>query len=117
MRVLAIDQVADERTEKPSVVKAVTLEVDPTDGQKVALAATVGTLSLLLRKAGELADSDARRVTAGELGKQSAPTPEAKFVTVEVIRANKNERAQYTVPVEKFGAHSAALSGAGAERN
>ena len=114
VRVLAVDQAADERAEKPSVVKAVTLEVNPTDGQKIALASTVGTLSLLLRKAGELADSDARRVTAGELGKQSAPTPEAKFVTVEVIRANKNERAQYTVPVEKFGAHSAALSGAGA---
>ncbi len=52
-RVLAIDQLADERTDKPSVVKAVTLEVDVTDGQKIALASTVGTLSLLLRKAGE----------------------------------------------------------------
>ncbi len=66
---LAIDQLADERTDKPSVVKAVTLEVDVTDGQKIALASTVGTLSLLLRKAGELADDDARRVTSADLGK------------------------------------------------
>jgi pilus assembly protein CpaB len=52
VRVLAIDQLADERTEKPSVVKAVTLEVEVTAAQKLALAATVGTLSLALRKAG-----------------------------------------------------------------
>ena len=51
--VLAIDQLADARAEKPSVVKAVTLEVDETDGQKLALASAVGTLSLLLGKAGE----------------------------------------------------------------
>jgi pilus assembly protein CpaB len=109
VRVLAIDQLADERTEKPSVVKAVTLEVDPTDGQKIALASTVGTLSLLLRKAGELADGNTRRVTAADLGKQTSPSPEAQFVTVGVIRANKQERTEYTVPVEKLGAQSAAL--------
>src|ERR1700728_1119495 len=68
-RVLAIDQLADERTDKPSVVKAVTLEVGITDGQKVALASTVGTLSLLLSKAGERADDMARRVTAADLGR------------------------------------------------
>ena len=61
-RVLAIDQIADERTEKPSVVKAVTLEVDVTDGQKLALASAVGTLSLMLRKAGEVAE---RRLRGG----------------------------------------------------
>jgi len=55
VRVLAVDQLADQRADKPSVVKAVTIEVDPTEGQKVALAATVGTLSLLLRKAGDAA--------------------------------------------------------------
>ena len=60
VRVLAIDQLADQRADKPSVVKAVTLEVDPTDGQKVALAATVGTLSLLLRKAGDVRRSPIR---------------------------------------------------------
>jgi pilus assembly protein CpaB len=48
VRVLAVDQTADERLEKPSIVKAVTLEV--ASAQKLALAATVGTLSLALRK-------------------------------------------------------------------
>jgi pilus assembly protein CpaB len=108
--VLAIDQLADEKTDKPSVVKAVTLEVSVTDGQRVALAATVGTLSLLLRKAGELADGDARRVTTGDLGKSSEPTTKARFVTVGVTRPGKNERIEYTVPVERGNAQAAALS-------
>jgi pilus assembly protein CpaB len=108
--VLAIDQVADEKTDKPSVVKAVTLEVNVTDGQRIALAATVGTLSLLLRKAGELADGDTRRVTTGDLGKSNEPTTKARFVTVGVTRPGKNERIEYTVPVERGNAQAAALS-------
>ena len=80
--VLAIDQLADERTEKPAVVKAVTLEVDETDGQKIALAATTGTLSLLLRKAGELYDESTRRVTSADLGRSSTPQPDAHSGTV-----------------------------------
>jgi pilus assembly protein CpaB len=108
-RVLAIDQLADERSDKPSVVKAVTLEVDVTDGQKVALASTVGTLSLLLRKAGELADDNARRVTAVDLGKANI-TQESRFVTIGVIRPSKGERTEYTVPIEGADGHSAALA-------
>ena len=34
-QVLAIDQLADEKTDKPSVVKAVTLEVKVTDGERL----------------------------------------------------------------------------------
>ena len=54
MRVLGMDQLADQRADKPSVVKAVTLEVDEIGGQKLALASRVGTMALMLRKAGEV---------------------------------------------------------------
>jgi pilus assembly protein CpaB len=108
-RVLAIDQLADQRTDKPSVVKAVTLEVNVTDGEKVALASTVGTLSLMLRKAGEVADDDARRVTSVDLGRSSAPQ-ESHFVTIGVYRPSKQERTEYNVPIEGADNHSAALS-------
>jgi pilus assembly protein CpaB len=117
VRVLAIDQLADQRSDKPSVVKAVTLETTVTDGQKVALASTVGTLSLLLRKAGELTGDEIRRVTTTDLGKAASPSQESHFVTVGVIRPSKMERIEYTVPVEGAGAHSAALSAAGAARD
>jgi pilus assembly protein CpaB len=107
VRVLAVDQLADQRAEKPSVVKAVTIEVDPTEGQKVALAATVGTLSLLLRKAGDAASTDTRRVTTRDL--MTAPAQESHFVTIGVMRPSKGERIEYTVPVEGGDAHSAAF--------
>jgi len=109
-RVLAIDQVADQRTDKPSVAKAVTLEVSVTDGEKVALASTVGTLSLLLRKAGEVAGEDARRVTAIDLGRPNLPAQEPRFVTIGVFRPSKQERTEYSVPIEGANNHSAALS-------
>jgi pilus assembly protein CpaB len=111
--VLAIDQLADARTEKPSVVKAVTLEVNVTDGQKIALAATVGTLSLLLNKAGEGADTETRRISSGDLGKPTEPAPNSRFVTVGVIRPGKNLRTEYTVPIEHVDGPSAALPHAG----
>jgi pilus assembly protein CpaB len=107
VRVLAVDQIADERADKAAVVKAVTLEVNVTDGQKVALAATVGTLSLLLRKAGETVDADTRRVTTVDLGKPSEPVPNSRFVTIAVSRPSKNLRTEYTVPTEGGNALSA----------
>ena len=105
-RVLAIDQLADARAEKPSVVKAVTLEVDVTDGQKLALASAVGTLSLLLRRAGELGEGHPRRVTLTDLSRPAPPTGDMRFVTIEITR--KSARQDYSVPIES-GGHAAVL--------
>jgi pilus assembly protein CpaB len=109
-RVLAIDQLADERADKPSVAKAVTLEVDVASGQKLALASTVGTLSLMLRKAGELSETMSRRITLADLGQAADPVRDLHFITVFVTRASK--RQDYSVPVENGGAASYTLSGA-----
>ena len=51
VKVLGIDQEASDDKDKPRVVRAVTLEVTTDQGQKLALAGTVGTLSLALRDA------------------------------------------------------------------
>ena len=53
VRVIAIDQQAKNADGTPKVAKTATLEVNPLDAQKLALAQTVGTLSLVLRKPGE----------------------------------------------------------------
>lgn len=99
VRVLAIDQIADDRMDKPSVVKAVTLEVDTVDGQKIALAASIGTLSLALRSAGDLDPSNTRQVTIEDLGKpQAAKGPNGNFSTITVTRGMKKEN--YSVPAE-----------------
>ena len=115
VRVLGIDQLADQRAEKPAVVKAVTIEVDPTEGQKIALAATVGTLSLLLRKAGDVAATNVRRVTTRDL--MTAATLDSHFVTVDVMRPSRGERIDYTVPVEEGSGPSAALVNRGSARD
>ena len=47
--VLGVDQSSSEDEDDPKVVNAVTLEVTPRDGKKLALAQEVGNLTLLLR--------------------------------------------------------------------
>ena len=49
MKVLAIAQDANQDRNKAAVVKAVTLEVTPTQAQKLTLAQKLGSLSLALR--------------------------------------------------------------------
>jgi pilus assembly protein CpaB len=103
VKVLAIDQIADERTDKPAIARAVTLEVNATDAQKVALASTVGNLSLMLRRAGEARAAATRRVTLGDLsnGMLSAAADEQvapRFRSVGIRRAGK--RDDVSVPIE-----------------
>ncbi len=47
--VLGVDQLSSEDEDDPKVVNAVTMEVTPHDGKKLALAQEVGDLTLLLR--------------------------------------------------------------------
>jgi pilus assembly protein CpaB len=84
VRVLAVDQLADQTSDKPIVVKAVTLEVDETGGQKLALASAVGTLSLLLRKAGEIAASESRQLTNADLAEGAVRTEDAPTAKIVV---------------------------------
>ena len=95
-RVLAVDQVADERADKPAVVKAVTLEVDTIGAQKLSLAASVGNLSLMLRKAGETVADRPRRITLDDLLSPFASNGDTQSVTV---RRGTNSK-EYSVPVE-----------------
>ena len=53
VRVIAIDQNAAGADGKPTLAKTATLEVEPVEAQKLALAQQIGSLSLVLRKPGE----------------------------------------------------------------
>ncbi|MEA2928299.1 MAG: pilus assembly protein CpaB [Hyphomicrobiales bacterium] len=100
-RVLAVDQLADDASDRPTVVKAVTIEVDTTGAQKVALASSLGNLSLMLRRAGELHVDATRRITTSDLTQTEVMqrTPEAKrFAKVSVTRAAQKQ--EYNVPAE-----------------
>jgi len=71
VKVLAIDQLLNDRQDKPTVAtvaKAVTLQVNPEQAQKVLLAGNVGKLSLVLRQPAEGKLSESRRITDSDLG-------------------------------------------------
>jgi pilus assembly protein CpaB len=108
-KVLAIDQSADERATKASVPKSVTLEVDTLQAQKLSLAATVGSLSLLLRQAGDTSDDKTHKITLKDLGTpEVAGAKKSTTATIVVTRANKAQ--EYSVPVERTG-EALALTG------
>ena len=67
VRVLAVDQVADQKKSDPIVPKVVTIEVKPVDGEKIALAQSTGSVSLTLRAAGGVEPAPAQRVVEQEL--------------------------------------------------
>ena len=99
-RVLAVDQSADDRASKAAVAKAVTLEVDTVGAQKIWLAASVGSLSLLLRKAGEVSSERTRRVTLDDLSKPDSVTPEQNTSTTTVSVQRGGNKQNYDVPIE-----------------
>jgi pilus assembly protein CpaB len=101
-RVLAVDQLADDAADRPTVAKAVTLEVDTISAQKIALSASLGSLSLMLRRAGELHQDATRRVTVSDLTNTEVmqAAPEAKrFAKVAVTRGAT--RQEYNVAAEE----------------
>jgi pilus assembly protein CpaB len=116
VKVLAVDQLAGERQEQPTVAKAVTLEVTAEQAQKILLATNIGKLSLILRRPEEAnAAESSRRVTERDLGRTDArgptevtrtvapppppvvATPPAPTDTVKVAVVRNNKREEYTV--------------------
>lgn len=113
VKVLAIDQLANERQEQPTVAKAVTLEVTAAQAQKILLATNIGKLSLILRQPGEAGMEHSARVTETDLSPHiskavndrpvaAPPVPVAAVrvrrpatATVAIVRNMKRE--DYTV--------------------
>lgn len=104
VRVMAMDQESKNADGSPKLAKTATLEVSPVDAQKLALAQTVGTLSLVLRKPGE----------------QNNPVVET--ISMNDLRYNMYGGARYPAPavVGNFGtglggAISSAMTGAASQ--
>ncbi|MGH6851822.1 MAG: Flp pilus assembly protein CpaB [Methylocella sp.] len=109
VKVLGVDQIANPSQEKAAVAKAVTVEVTTEEAEKLVLAEGVGTLSLVLRKAGAAGPEVTRRVTSLDLGQgeyqgeyveagtkptaapplTAAPAPAPQSATVRVFRGVK----------------------------
>jgi pilus assembly protein CpaB len=89
IKVLAIDQTSEERQDKPTVAKAVTVELTPEQSLKILLAASTGKLSLILRQSSEDAVAGDVRVTDVDLfGPQSDPPPPAAAPPAKVVQSD-----------------------------
>jgi pilus assembly protein CpaB len=91
VKVLAVDQLANERQEKATVAKAVTLEVETDQAQKILLATDIGKLSLILRQAGEGHAAHATRITERDLFFEAAKMPEASPAVAKGLATSKVE--------------------------
>ena len=116
VKVLAVDQIASEADGKPTVARAVTVEVTKEQAQKILLATNVGKLSLLLSRPTEMNSDPNRRISERDIGRiipepvrPPAPPPPAPVaapppapsnkVNVSIIR--NGESKEYSVRAER----------------
>jgi pilus assembly protein CpaB len=113
VKVLAIDQIAGEGDGKPTVAKAVTVEVTKEQAQKILLATNVGKLSLILGRPVEVSSDPNRRINERDIGRivpepvRPAPPPPPKPVAappppppsnqVKVTIVRNGETKEYSV--------------------
>jgi pilus assembly protein CpaB len=122
LKVLAIDQIASEGEERPTVARAVTLEVTKEQAQKILLATNVGKLSLILSRPNESAGDPNRRIGERDIGRiipepvrpvappppppvAAAPAPPSNQVKVTIMR--NGETKEYSVMRSKEDATTA----------
>jgi pilus assembly protein CpaB len=122
LKVLAIDQIASEGEDKPTVARAVTLEVTKEQAQKILLATNVGKLSLILSRPNESAGDPNRRIGERDIGRiipepvrpvappppapvAAAPAPPSNQVKVTIMR--NGETKEYSVMRSKEDATTA----------
>lgn len=107
VKVLAVDQSADDRSDKPAVSKTVTMEVSTAEAQKLTLASTVGTLSLALRNVGSadvetiqpisLSDLDTGATSATLAREKELAAREQRLASIERMVRQVGESADQRV--------------------
>jgi pilus assembly protein CpaB len=97
VRVMGVDQSAD--ADKPTVARAITVEVTPEQAQKISLAQAIGDVSFALRQANDQVPLSKRLTTAAELGGVPAPQRARRAVPANIVRVTRGtEIAGYAVP-------------------
>lgn len=87
IRVIGVDQDADDENDQSSIARTVTVEVSPEEGQKLALAQKAGTLSLSLRTLDSVEDAPLDSIKLSDLLREVSPVEdEKKAITVRVRR-------------------------------
>lgn len=93
VKILTTDQSADQSATQATVARAVTVEVNSDDAQKVALAQQMGTLYLLLRSAGDASSAGASEMSASGFDKKAVQP--ASVISSPSILSLENEGPKY----------------------
>ena len=102
-KVLSVGQGADERKTEPQIANSVTLEVTNEGAQKVALARTVGTLSLSLRSAADASASSNGLTTISSFGGSVAASAQASAASLVNAVAKEPEGPKFKTVIVSRG--------------
>lgn len=95
IRILGVDQQADEQNDTPGIAKTVTVEVTPEQGQTLALAQKAGTLSLSLRTLDKAVDQPMDSIKLSDIMRDKSPVTETVAkTTIRVRKANSVETVE-----------------------
>jgi pilus assembly protein CpaB len=96
IRVIGVDQQADEQIDQPGVARTVTVEVSPEQGQKLALAQQAGRLSLTLRSLNTADDRPLQAVRLSDILHETQ-TEDAPSRPVVRVRRGASEVEEVTL--------------------
>ncbi len=99
VEVLGIDQSGKGQKNKPAKIKTVTVQVEPADAQKLALAQQAGTLSLSLRHIDAADQPVLDSISVSDLTEQAEPKPKKPKRELPSIVVNRaGQRSTIEVP-------------------
>ena len=87
IRIIGVDQKADELNDQANIAKTVTVEVTPEQGQKLALAQRAGTLSLSLRTLDSVVDEPLSSIRLSDIMDDEVTVAATPKRTIKVRRA------------------------------
>lgn len=97
VKVLSIDQDADRASDGAKVAKSVTLETNASGAQRLALANSIGKLSLLLRSAGDENIVDSGTLTSDDLSDKPVKAETGDDSLFSFLNQKKKEVAKISV--------------------
>ena len=100
VRVLAIDQILDPKHTAPIVGRTVTVAVNLADAQRITLASTIGTLTLVLRENGakDTAEATSRLTLAGLSGDSGDNSGKGTLIPAMAVAPDKKTVAPVEAP-------------------
>lgn len=99
VRVIGVDQTADEQSDQPGVARTVTVEVSAVQGQKLALAQQAGKLSLSLRSFSSDVDTPLAAIDLTDIMLDESPVDDGSKAR-QTVRVRRAATSVEEVPVK-----------------